>query len=288
MTSTIITKTGPRSLRTRRNAVTAVQYLVLLVGVTVSLAPGYYILRISVQSTEAYVRNEGGFSLESWGLLIASTPIVAELGHSVIVTLASLVVILAASSLAGYAFAQLLVSRKSGLAFSAIVVVFMIPLQSIVAPMYFNFAQWSLVGTFPGAVLVYAGLGLPLSVFLMTSFFRSIPKEIIEAALLDGVGHVAALWRVLLPMAAPALISVGVIQFLIIWNDLLVALLWLPDLDVRTLTVGISSIQGTSAARTTSIPVLMAASIVQSLPVVLLFVGFQRFIVRGLTAGAIR
>ena len=265
-------------------------YGLLTLGAVVSVAPFYYILRISFETQSGYQTGARTFSLESWAQALTGTPLLAEVAHSLIVTLASISLILAFSTLAGYAFARLLQGRAASVAFTVIVSVFMVPIQSIVVPLYLDSAHLGLINNYLGAIAVYAGLGLPFSTFMMTSFFRGIPWEITEAALLDGLGYVSVIWRVLLRMAVPALVTVFLMQFIVIWNDLLIALLWLPQPATRTITVGLATINSTSGSggRGAAVPVMMAAAVVQALPAVALFTAAQRYVIRGLTLGADR
>jgi len=129
---------------------------------------------------------------------------------------------------------------------------------------------------------MYAALGTPFGTFLMTSYFRGIPDEIIEASIVDGLSYRQVFRRIALPLAFPAIATVVVLQFIQIWCDLLVGLLFLQDPLKRTITVGLGAL---SAGRTTDIPVLLAGSLVSALPAILVYLIFQRQLVAGLTAG---
>ena len=157
----------------------------------------------------------------------------------------------------------------------------MVPLQSIIIPEYVNLAKLGLINTYLGAILVYAALGTPFATFLMATYYRGISDELIEAAVMDGLGT-ADFLRIALPLSLPALATVAVLQFIQIWDDLLVGLLFLQNP---------SSGRSRSAwprcrpGRTTSIPVLMAGSFISAVPAILVFLIFQRYLVRGLTLG---
>lgn len=129
---------------------------------------------------------------------------------------------------------------------------------------------------------MYAALGTPFGTFLMTSYFRGIPDEIIEASIVDGLSYRQVFRRIALPLAFPAIATVVVLQFIQIWCDLLVGLLFLQDPLKRTIIVGLGAL---SAGRTTDIPVLLAGSLVSALPAILVYLIFQRQLVAGLTAG---
>jgi multiple sugar transport system permease protein/raffinose/stachyose/melibiose transport system permease protein len=116
----------------------------------------------------------------------------------------------------------------------------------------------------------------------MTTYFRGLPDELIEAAVVDGLSYPATLWRVALPLALPAIATVTVLQFVQIWDDLLVGLLFLQNPAERPITVGLAVL---ASGHTTSVPLLMAGSLVSAVPAMIVYLGFQRYLVRGLTLG---
>ncbi len=170
--------------------------------------------------------------------------------------MASILLILAVSTTAGFAFAKLRY-RGSGTVFLAVVAALMVPLQSIIIPEYVNLGKLGLINTYLGAILVYVALGTPFATFLMATYYRGISDDLIEAAVMDGLGYERTFLRIALPLSWPAIATVTVLQFIQIWDDLLVGLLFLQNPQQRTITVGLAAL---SAGRTTSIPVLMAGS----------------------------
>jgi multiple sugar transport system permease protein/raffinose/stachyose/melibiose transport system permease protein len=170
----------------------------------------------------------------------------------------------------------------STLIFLGIVSAMMVPLQAILMPEFVNVTRLGLTGGYAGAVLVYAALGTPFSVFLFTTYFRGVPDELIEAGIVDGLGYFGALWRLVVPIAIPAIATVTVLQFIQIWDDLLVGLLFIQNTGERPITVGLAVL---AAGRTTSIPQLMAGSFISALPAMAVYLVFQRFLVKGLTMG---
>ena len=158
----------------------------------------------------------------------------------------------------------------------------MVPLQSIIIPEFVNIAQVGLINQFQGAILVYAALGAPFATFLMTTYFRGVPSELIEASIIDGASYLQTFRKVMIPLATPALVTVAVLQFIQIWDDLLIGLLFLQTPDVRTITVGLATLQ---SSRIINVPVLMAGSLVSAMPAVVVYVIFQRYLIAGLTMG---
>jgi multiple sugar transport system permease protein/raffinose/stachyose/melibiose transport system permease protein len=166
--------------------------------------------------------------------------------------------------------------------FLLVVAALMVPLQSIIIPEYVNLSKVGLINTYLGAILVYAALGTPFATFLMATYYRGISDDLIEAAVMDGLGYERTFLRIALPLSLPAVATVAVLQFIQIWDDLLVALLFLPNPGQRTITFGLAAL---SAGRTTTIPVLMAGSFISAVPAIIVYLIFQRYLVRGLTLG---
>src|SRR5262249_47159715 len=222
-----------------------------------------------------------GHSLAGWTQLFRDLPVGSELLNSTIVCAAAILIILAASTTAGFAFAKLRY-RGSGMVFLLVVAALMVPLQSIIIPEYVNLSKVGLINTYLGAILVYAALGTPFATFLMATYYRGISDDLIEAAVMDGLGYERTFLRIALPLSLPAIATVAVLQFIQIWDDLLVALLFLPNPGQRTITFGLAAL---SAGRTSTIPVLMAGSFISAVPAIIVYLIFQRYLVRGLTLG---
>ena len=255
-------------------------YALLLLITVVMLYPFYYMGMNSFRSLDQYYAGHG-FSLSSWRNLFDTLPIGRQLLNSTIITLSAIAIILAVSTSGVYAFA-VLGYRASRLVFLAIVAAMMVPIQSIIAPEFVNLAHWGFINHRYGAILVYAALGAPFATFLMTVYFRRIPVDVIEAALIDGLGYGRIFFRIMLPLAVPAMATIAVLQFIFVWDDLLIGLLFLQNPDVRPITVGLATIP---SQHLLDIPLLMAGSLISALPAVLVFLVFQRYLMSGLTMG---
>jgi ABC-type glycerol-3-phosphate transport system permease component len=155
----------------------------------------------------------------------------------------------------------------------------------MIIPLFLFLVRIDLISTYPGAILVYAGLITPFSVYLLTNFFKTVPSEIVEAELIDGASTPGILLRILLPLSAPALATLVVVNALWVWNDLLIALVLLPQDDLRTLMVGIAVF---GSRYNSDVPVLMAGMLLASVPMLVLYLLGQRFFIRGLVAGALK
>lgn len=264
----------------RRRLSRGVVFAILTVVAVVMLYPFYFMIETSFRSYGQYL-TKSGYSLDSWAGLFDVLPVAQQLLNSTLVTVAAVLIILVVSSMGGYAFAKLRYPGR-GLVLIVIIAGMMIPLQSVIIPEFVNIAQLGLINRYPGAIIVYAALGAPFATFLMTTYFRGIPTELIEASLIDGASYLQTFLRVMIPLAAPALVTVAVLQFIQIWDDLLIGLLFLQTPTVRTITVGLATLQ---SSRIIDVPVLMAGSLVSALPAVMVFVIFQRYLISGLTMG---
>lgn len=269
---------APRKLRRRVNKVFL--FVSMIVVAIVMLYPFYFMLN-NGSRTQTQFEQQSGHSLHSWTQLLQELPVLRQLFNSTLICAVAITIILVVSSTAGFSFAKL-TYRASGFLFLAIVAAMMVPLQSIIIPEYVNLAHFGLINTYAGAILVYAAIGTPFATFLMTTYYRGISDELIEAAVLDGLGYWRTFLKVAVPLSGPALATVAVLQFIQIWDDLLVGLLFLQNPQQRTITVGLAAL---SAGRTTSVPVLMVGSFISALPAIVVYLFFQRHLVKGLTLG---
>jgi ABC-type glycerol-3-phosphate transport system permease component len=253
---------------------------VMVIIAVVMLYP-FWVMIITSLKSQAQFYAGVGFSWLSWSTLSSTIPVAQEVLSSTILCACSILVILLVGLPAGFAFSKLRF-RASNVVFLVIVSAMMVPLQAILMPEFVNVTKLGLTGGYFGAIIVYAALGTPFSVFLFTTYFRGVPDELIEAGIVDGLGYFGALWRLVVPIAIPAIATVTVLQFIQIWDDLLVGLLFIQNTSERPITVGLAIL---AAGHTTSIPALMAGSLVSALPAMVVYLIFQRYLVKGLTMG---
>jgi multiple sugar transport system permease protein len=186
------------------------------------------------------------------------------------------------ASIGGYAFARLRFPGREAL-FMLVLATLMIPDQLRLVPLFQMLTNWGLIGTYQGYILVK--LVLAESLFLMRQYFLTIPRDFEEAAKLDGAGYFKTYWRVMLPLATPAIAAVTILTFQGIWNELFWPLIILQDESKYTLTIGISQFVG---IYNTQWPELMAASVIAILPVAVIFLVFQRYFVSGIVAAGVK
>ncbi len=187
------------------------------------------------------------------------------------------------AAVAGYAFAWLHFRGRIAL-FAVLIGLQIIPLQMTLIPISRLYAQIGLNGTFLGVWLFHTGFGLPYAIYLMRNFIGSLPREIFESAYLDGASHWTAFYRLALPLSVPALASLAIFQFLWVWNDLLVALVYLGG----TRPVLTYQINGLVQSLGGGWQLLTAAAFISILLPLIVFFGLQRYFVRGLTAGSVK
>lgn len=274
MTSQAVRSRKP--LRPSRIAVVIAMTLVAIV----MLYPFYFMVSASFQSPAQFEAGSG-HSLASWPLLFQALPVARQMLNSTLICVAAIAVIVLVATLGGFAFAKL-AYRGSRLMFVGVIAAMMIPVQSIIIPAYVNFSHIHLINNYQGVIIMYAALGTPFATFLMTAFYRGLPDELIEAGVVDGLGFFGVFRRIALPLSSPAVVTIAVLQFIQIWDDLLVGLLFLNDPNKQPITVGLGAL---ASGRVINIPALMVGSVLSALPAIVVYLVFQRSLISGLTAG---
>jgi multiple sugar transport system permease protein len=206
------------------------------------------------------------------------------LKNSVIVSGTTTVLTISLSLFAGYALSRLRIKFR-GLLMGGLLTVSMFPQISIAGPVWKILQSLGWLNTYQGLILPYVTLTLPLGVWITASFFKELPRDLEDAARIDGCGHLQTLFRIMLPLAAPGIFTAAILVFIYAWNEFFFALLIMTQKDFQTLPVGIALFQG---QYTLPWGEISAASTVATVPLVLLVLLFQRRIVRGLSAGAIK
>ncbi len=205
--------------------------------------------------------------------------------NSLVITIPSVLIPITIALLAAYAFAWIDFKGRSIL-FVGVFTLQVVPIQVTLIPLLTQFVNWELNGSFWVLWLSHSIFALPLAIFLLHNFMTEIPRELVEAARVDGAGHVKIFFSVLLPLLVPAIASFAIFQFLWVWNDLLVALTFAGgDNAVKPLTVYIADLSGTRGA---DWHLLSAAAFISMIVPVIIFVGLQRYFVRGLLAGSVK
>jgi ABC-type glycerol-3-phosphate transport system permease component len=202
--------------------------------------------------------------------------------NSLFVVSAAVALLLLIGSMAGFALSHLRF-RGSRALFLGFLAALFIPFQVIMVPLARTMADTGLLDTYPGLVLAYVAQFLPFTIYLMTSYFSGIPRELVDAAQIDGSTIYGVYRRIMLPLGRPALLSVGILNALFCWNDVLIALLLMRSADHRTLMVGVTTLRGQYSD---DIPTFAAGVLIAAVPVLATYLFFQRRIVDAVTAGA--
>lgn len=202
--------------------------------------------------------------------------------NSVIISVGSTGLALILAIFASYGFARFNFKGKAVLQ-SFVLVGQLLPTAAIIVPLFITLRVLGLVNTFWGLILVYMIITLPLSVWMLTSYFKAIPVELEEAAIIDGSSRVGVLFRITLPLSKPGIVAVLVYAFVTTWNEFIFALCFATDSSVKTLPIGLAEF---STEFNTDWGAVMAASMVMTLPIAILFLSMQKLFVGGLTAGA--
>ena len=211
-------------------------------------------------------------------------PLLRFLGNSFAVAIASTIASLFVASLAAYAIARLNLKRKQ-LILTCIVASSMFPLVTLLVPIFETMRALGLLNSYTALVLPYVVLNLPVCTLVLVSFFQSIPKDLENAAMIDGCTRLGALWRVVVPLAAPGVFTAGILAFVNAWDEFLLALSLNSSASMRTVPVGITLYQGEF---TFPWPIISAALIVAIVPVAVLIAVFQERVVGGLTQGGLK
>ncbi|TDE07950.1 carbohydrate ABC transporter permease [Jiangella asiatica] len=203
-------------------------------------------------------------------------------GNSLIVALGSVVLTVALSVLGAYAATRLRFPGKNVIN-TSFFAVYMFPGIVMAIPLFVLFSRLGLRGELPALIIIYLASTVPVSVYMLRNYFRSIPQGLEDAAMVDGCNRSQVIWRIVLPLAMPSIAATSLYVFMIAWNEYLFALLFLLESrDNWTVSLGLAQLDDISVSAT----VLMAGSVLLTLPVVVLFFAAERLLVEGLTAGA--
>jgi raffinose/stachyose/melibiose transport system permease protein len=276
----------PRRLRFRLGKI--LRQLVLAIAGLTALYPIVFMASTAFKDRAQYLENQ--YDLP-WPLYFGNFSAALRGGtfflwfkNSVILTTGSVLLCTVCAALAAFAVARMRF-RGRDVFFSLNVALMVVPPVVMLIPLFVLFVDLGLVSTYQGTILIYAGLTIPFSIFLLTNFFRAIPRELIESALTDGATNLRVLVQIILPLSAPALVTLVVVNALWVWNELLIALVFLPEDELKTLMVGITVFR---SRYNLDVPITMAGMLLASIPMILLYIFGQRFFIRGLTAGAVK
>jgi ABC-type glycerol-3-phosphate transport system permease component len=279
---------GPSAtrLRLRLKPAGLARHVVLLAFVGLALVPIYFMVVNALKTDTEYVSNQLGPPHDLVGSTMSDALAGGELYrwmlNSLLITGVSVLVSTAVAALGAYPI-SLMQWRPGGIVLSVLVALMVVPPIVLVIPLFQMVVAAHQLNTYQSVIAIYTGLMLPFSTFLLASFFSTIPRSLIDAARIDGAGSLRTLLWIVLPLARPALVTVIVVQALWVWNEVLIAVIFLQQSNLRTLMVGLTVFKSRYHLE---VPLVMAGMLWATLPMLALYLVGQRFFVRGLTAGA--
>jgi alpha-glucoside transport system permease protein len=287
---TIVKKPKSRASRILGRLSGGLVHVVLIVIALFWLLPTIGLLASSFRDNEN-IQKSGWWTIftkpaqltvDSYSELLDTEAIRDSLLNTVLISVPTTVLVVVIASMAGYAFAWMEFPGRDWLLI-AVIGLLVVPVQVALIPISSLFGTINLFGTITGVVLFHVAFGLPFAIFLLRNFFREIPASLLEAARLDGAGEVRLFLRVVLPLGMPAIASLGIFQFLWVWNDMLVALIFAGDNKPMTV-----ALQDQTRQFSNNIAQLAPGAFISMIIPLIVFFGFQRWFVQGVMAGAVK
>lgn len=274
-------------MKRKRGGGTASQLLMILL-VVIIIFPLYFMTVNSFKTHEEYVNNMIGvprtFTLQNYVEAFQGKPFGQWFFNSLILTLSAALVTGAIALLAGYAFAKMKFKGRE-LLFGMIVPLMSVPPVAMIIPQFRIIKIMGLVNTRVSVILIYVGIMLPMTVYLMRNFMKTVPDSLLDAAKIDGCNSRKALLFIMVPLSVPALITSSLVNIVWVWNELLISLVFLQKESLRTLMVGITLFKGRF---TLNIPVIMAGLVIATVPIVVIYIFAQKYLVEGMLAGSVK
>ncbi len=267
----------------------ALSYGVLAALVVIVVFPFYWMTITSLKS-EVQMRSltsmfwPDPLVLDNFRHLLGQTDFVRWFKNSAVVAVSSTLLATAIGTVGAYALARL---RFLGRAFvsSAVLITYLVPPSILFIPLYAQIRNMGLSDTLAGLIAAYPSFTIPFVTWLLMGYFESIPEELEEAAMIDGATRFGAFWRIVLPLSAPGVLAAGLYAFTQCWNEFLYALVFITDVKLRTLPVGLSTF---ITGDVYGWGFLMAGAVLTTLPVILAYIYLQKYMVEGLTAGGVK
>jgi alpha-glucoside transport system permease protein len=252
---------------------------------TIGLAVTSFRPRSDIQASSWWSSlTEWSFTLHNYDEVLSSANMDSAFVNSIMITVPSTLFPLAIGAAAAYAFSWISFPFRDTI-FLLIVALMVVPVQMALVPLLIIFRDLGIANSFGGIWLAHTAFGLPLGIFLLRNFFITLPRDLIEAARVDGASNLRIFLRVVLPLSVPALASFGIFQFLWVWNDLLMAFIFIQNSDLLPMTVRINQMQTTYGVEW---HLLSAGSFLLMIVPLAVFFALQRYFVQGLLAGSVK
>lgn len=279
----------PASITARRRTAAGARWVLVVVVILFSLVPFYWLINTSLK-TGAGLSSGDLFpsepTLSNYATVLENRNFLLSLRNSVIVALSATTIAIVFASFAAYALARLRLRRKT-LLLALILSVTTFPTIAIAAPMFSLWSDLGLYDTLPGLIIPKLTFALPMAIYILTSFFREIPKELEESAYVDGASPFQAFYKIILPLATPGIATTAILVFILVWNEFLLPVTLTTSPEARTVPVAITFFSGTSQYDQ-PLGAISAASVIITIPLVIVVLIFQKKIISGLTAGSLK
>ena len=250
--------------------------------------PLYYMVITSLKTRLEWLGNQFGLpqaiNLTNYVQVFVDGKLPLWFRNSITVTTGSVILATLVATLAAYAISRFKF-RGRVLFLNTMIALMVVPPSVLIVPLFILMVRVQLINTLPGLMIIYVGLMIPFSIYLLVSFFRGLPPELFDAAAIDGCSNFGVLWRIVLPLSAPAFITLVVVNALYVWNELLLALVFLQGEEIKTLMPGLLMFKGHFFNNEAMV---MTAAFLACLPMILLYLFGQRWFVEGLVAGAVK
>ena len=263
----------------------------LVIFVTIVAFPFYWMIVSSFKSLEEILLNPANLGLDiqkidfrAYYEVLFEHGFLRYISNSVYVSIITVVFSVTLATIGGYAVTRLRF-RGRGFMSTSILLIYMFPAIVLVIPLYVIFSRMGLRDSIHVLILVYLAQTLPVALYMLRSYFQTLPAEMEDAGRIDGCSRLGVIWRIVIPLSAPALASVALYTFMIAWNEFLFAFMFLDTPEKFTLSRGVVQLEGSVHL---SKQLVMAASVMVTIPILVLFLFFERRLVGGLTAGAMK
>ncbi len=260
-------------------------FLLLCLVAASTLLPLFYMTMTALKERTEYFTNPYGLpralNLDNIRIMIETYGFLRSFGNSVLIVGSALFLSLFLGSLAAFAVSKLRFRGKR-VFFLMLISLQLIPGQVLLIPIYLLFSRLQMINNYLSVILMYAVGSLPFSIFFLSASFRSIPDELIEAAKIDGATLLQVYRKIIIPIGSPSILTLGILNFLSMWNELILALLLLPDENKRTITTSVAMVVGRFI---TNEPLLQTGLLMSALPTVVVLIIFSKYLVKGISAG---
>jgi len=276
-------------MRTRTGRADWARWAVVALALAIVLFPFYWMVNTSLKPATEIFLSPPTFASPNWSLdayvtVLTQRPVARYFLNSLAVALGTTVLSVTLAALAAYGFTRFF--PKGATPFIVFLLFTkMLPETLLIIPYFRLMSDLGLLNTYLALILAYSSFALPFSVWMLIGFFRSIPRDIDEAAMIDGASYLQAFWRVILPLARPGLVAVALFTFLIAWNSYVWALVLTTDSSMYVLSVGIANMVGEYRVQWNE---LMAAAVIAALPVMVLYSFLEKHLVNAITSGAVK